>query len=94
MDGIRNPEVSMSQEDAYRKPSRKLSSVEIGNYQRRHFTEKQGCVDPNYVEPKPVIDACAQVFANNTAAEYCSDPYFGGKPECCYDVQVSQADHL
>jgi hypothetical protein len=69
--------------------SRRLSSVEIGTYQRRHFTQQQGCVDPNYVQPQPpTVDVCAQLFGNNTAQEFCSDPYFGGKPECCFDVQV------
>ena len=62
--------------------------MEIGSYNRRHFTENLGCVDPNYVQPQPAIDICKSIFGNNTAAEYCSDPYFGGKPECCFDVQV------
>lgn len=51
----------------------------------RHFTEERGCIDPNFVPAEIFIDTCTANFMNRSSPEACSDPYFGGLPECCLE---------
>ena len=69
---------------------RRLYSDQAGSSSfRRHYSDEKGCVNPNAVFAAPVVERCRANMGNNTAAEFCEDPYFGGLPSCCYDVQVS-----
>eukprot|EP00282_Hemiselmis_andersenii_P037668 CAMPEP_0169432036 /NCGR_PEP_ID=MMETSP1042-20121227/3268_1 /TAXON_ID=464988 /ORGANISM="Hemiselmis andersenii, Strain CCMP1180" /LENGTH=842 /DNA_ID=CAMNT_0009542491 /DNA_START=202 /DNA_END=2726 /DNA_ORIENTATION=- len=69
-------------------PSRRVFSDLMDQGGRRHYTEATGCVDPSAVFVPVTVEKCIANMGNNTAAEFCEDPYFGGLPDCCFSVQT------
>lgn len=49
----------------------------------RSYNQEIGCDNPNLGPAESLIEQCSAVHDNWSFPRSCSDPYFGGSPECC-----------